>query len=296
MGSKNIFNPGDVDTLWSEIEALRGYGAKDVDRVLKKLVQGVSLDQPIYRIMPAKYFCESVKNKRLLFVVPEKWDDPYEAALLYGLQLEHHDADLAHTYKNAIVAQCWSVEKECDGLWRVYAKHIGNNCERVPYVQIQTTVRNFMLSILCWDDNRRTSGVLLGGSVAYAASQEILGRMRTLELCGFYGHADGRLVKPHEVAEAYFIKRSAFKYEQEIRFVFIRGESFDGDIFQTCCSPLDAGGIFMPYNPKCIERVILDPWTSKSNDAVAQRERISKMLPFAKVELSDLYQSYICQS
>lgn len=293
MGSKNLFNPGAMNELWSEIDALREYGIKDVDRVLKKLIQGVPLDQPIYRIMPAEYFCDSVQNRRLLFVAPEKWDDPYEAALLYGLQLEHHDADLAHTYKNAIVAQCWSVEKECDGLWRVYAKHIGNNNECVPYVQIQTTVRNLMLSILRRDDSSLLSGILLGGSVAYKAYQEIMGQMRTLELCGFYDHTDGRLSKPHEVAEAYFIKRSAFKYEHEFRFVFIRGESFDGDIFQTCCSPLDAGGIFIPYNPKCIERVILDPWTSKSNDAVAQRNRLCEVLPFAKVELSDLYQSYI---
>ena len=293
MGYKNLFSIDAVDGLWEEIRSLRQGECRNADRVLKNLVQGVSLDQPIYRIMSLSRFRDSVQRTRLAFVYPSKWDDPIEASLLYGMQLRHHDEDLACSYEYAIVGQCWSLEKECDGLWRVYSNHANQGPVRTCYVQVQTTVRNLMLSILCQREQEENSGILLGGAVVYKPTEAIMSQIRTLEVSGFYEHANGISAKPHEVAEAYFVKRASFAYEKEVRFVFIRGRYLEEDRFEIRHDSVYGGMLDLAYNPKCIERVVIDPWTSCSDDAETLRREIAAEVPLAKVELSDLYQKYI---
>ena len=289
MGYKNLFDL----RLGKELpERIRDIGRLDFscqDSLLKKLLHGVSLDQPLYRIMSKERFLESCAEGFLSFSNPERWDDPYESALLYGLEMSHHDTDLAHTYRDAVFAQCWSLNAECDGLWRVYVKHTGGSGtrERGTFVQVQTTVRNLLLSILCTDDQ---CGLCLCGKISYRGKDEILSWMRRLEICGFYAREGGTFSSPFEAVEAYFQKRDSFSYEQEVRLVFVCGTFCEDGRFET----LQRGGKYLevPFNPRCIERVVLDPWTSKGENASLIEDEIRDRCKWCDVRRSDLYRHY----
>lgn len=287
MGYENLFKIRQ-DEFITGMRQIGSWNFACQDRFLKKLVKGVNLDQPLYRIVSKERFFDACRSRCLSFSKPETWEDPFEAALLYGLELSHHGMGLAHTYQNAVFAQCWSRNAECDGLWRIYAKHTREdlNQGRKQYVQIQTTVRNLLLSILCAAEQY---GMFLCGNIFYLGKERILSWMRRLEISGFYERENVALSNPFEAVEAYFLKRDSFSYEQEVRVVFVCGRFREDGCFVTEDMPHPDGHIQVPFNPQCIERVVLDPWTSNRDDVTNIVNEIHGCCEWCNVSGCDLY-------
>ena len=86
----------------------------------------------IYRYTSFESFVDTVIRKKLTFVHPSLWDDPYELHYLYQeieskfkkstgkLDTDVLEAILQYIIANKLYAQSWTSLDESDALWRIY--------------------------------------------------------------------------------------------------------------------------------------------------------------------------------
>lgn len=68
----------------------------------------------VYRIFSFENFMDLLVNNHLTFVSPKLWDDPYENYILKNVKAYN-------VFRRCLFGQCWSLNKETDFMWRVYA-------------------------------------------------------------------------------------------------------------------------------------------------------------------------------
>jgi len=141
----------------------------------------------LYRILPFDRAVEILKGS-LYFSHPSTWDDPFETIV---------DHDKAH----AMFAQCWCMNGVSDAMWRIYSP---NNLG----VRIRTTrtkLREAMNSAGAKGYKKRIK------EVEYTTSASLKDRAKEIA-----AHLQKKF-DPSKAADLFFMKRSAFEHEQEVR-------------------------------------------------------------------------------
>ena len=115
----------------------------------------VDLDAPLYRIMSFDRLCDLLTNKRLGMVHPQRWEDPYEVFLMRSYGVTSYGQSVGfEPITNSLYGLCFSLNPECDGLWRSYSASSCIDCSFCKWrkrhgkqtltVKIKTTGRKLM--------------------------------------------------------------------------------------------------------------------------------------------------------
>ena len=73
----------------------------------------------IYRIELLDRFYKMLDKKELVFVNPDRWEDPLEN-LIFNAKVIRNGKRFENPAKNKIFSQCWSYEGDSYGIWKIY--------------------------------------------------------------------------------------------------------------------------------------------------------------------------------
>ena len=78
----------------------------------------LALDDTVYRIFTLEKFIRTLQSGKLCLVRPALWKDPFENFFLNSQGV--YDGQLVglDSIRDSWYGQCWTLRKECDGLWR----------------------------------------------------------------------------------------------------------------------------------------------------------------------------------
>ncbi|WP_313912841.1 hypothetical protein [Tahibacter sp.] len=199
----------------------------------------LDLERPIYRYMPAAYLLEFLRTGQFHFSSVASWPDPFEQwwhTILFAEGSPLHDA--------RAFASCWTWRSRDERFWRLYE----NRCDHrdsegmplgrgPPPVRIQTTLKK-LIDAVCQSLPAFDAKVFFA-PVGYAMTEELLRYRNSLT-------SDPAEIA-REAAHALTFKRLAFKFEKEVRVIWI-DRSLEGTFRR------------MPLDPNAfIERVMIGP-------------------------------------
>ena len=180
--------------------------------------EGFGRETTIYRYLPLERYYEMIEDHVNVLSHITLWEDPYEAFVFRaGLTLPGaENLDVYDKFKG-VYGQSWTMhETESDVIWRAMGK-------RGSTVRIRTTVEKLIASLRL---KRETEDRVRVGRVVYKDEDEFSSRLI---------EADLRAVLEGDLVEAmnfFFVKRSEFALEKEVRVIAIPNEN---DIDRTKC-------------------------------------------------------------
>jgi len=163
----------------------------------------------VFKYMPLDRFVKSVDKKELIFVSPETWYDPFEQ-LYYGI-----DCSSRGYNTEDIVCMCVSEKSSTneDACWRVYA---GTNNKTVR-ISIE---QDRLLQLL--DSFSENNGYeVYIGKVNYDFEKEDIKKIHNTS-SPLYNEYFPIVMKVEHYLSLMLLKRSAFKYENEIRIFLVK--------------------------------------------------------------------------
>jgi len=180
------------------------------ERMIKNILNGLSPDTKIYRVVNVDRFFELIEERKLILVKPHKWDDPFENLLSKTIAINSKGERIGFSITNDFFGQCWTLRKECDGIWRNYAS-LNNG------VRLETTVRK-LLSVLFNYESKWANIACFIGKVIYKTESEIKDNLADIiTQCLF--DTSGK-----NTAKTLLIKRKEFEYEKEVRLLYSNKE------------------------------------------------------------------------
>jgi len=173
------------------------------------------IDRYIYRIMPIHRLFEIFKSHEISLVSPEKWDDPFENLIIkneiekarnYFLNSNPTEEGVFNVfYSHKVAAQCWTLHKETDAMWRIYSQDTQG-------VKVKCSIRNLLKSLL-ESNPESVSNFLFLGKVKYLTKTNVLSFLQS----NLYG------ITGLDSAKTLLIKRKEFKHESEVRLIYTYG-------------------------------------------------------------------------
>ena len=219
------------------------------------------IDNPIYRIFSIVRFFEMIKNKEIVMVKPELWDDPFENPLA-NLKFESNYGEVVGCgFAEYIFGQCWSKCKESDAMWRIYSPDTNG-------VMVSTTPRK-ILKYLKSRVGETSICTCFIGKVQYKSSEDLYGEIESINILDSTGIG---------IAKTLLFKREAFSHEKEVRLIYTGEQKYSNcKIFRFEFEPNDL-----------IEQIIFDP---RMNDDVKEcySYYIEKLGYKIKIQDSELY-------
>src|SRR5258706_6561655 len=246
------------------------------------------MDATIYRIFSIDRFYQVLQSGNLVLVEPRFWEDPRENVLMHcGISdtskrpFQQHFFD---AFRRPIYAQCWSMVKESDALWRAYSivkKDPQSGRNRFPElegVQVKSTRRKLFDALRNSVPSEQADTCFLG-KVEYKPERELMQYFANeiahhgLEaFAGGLGHAKSVL-----------LKRDPFSHEQEIRLLYVGSTSQQSS----------SGTFSIPVNPNDLfEQVVVDP-RLLTFEKIEREDKIIKLGYLGPIERSELYQGII---
>ncbi|EPF2507138.1 hypothetical protein ACSL9G_003033 [Vibrio fluvialis] len=241
-------------------------------------------DMPIYRIFSLEFFEDILRTKKLTFIQPKKWEDPYEIiGNCIKVTFETDDEQksvIINQELPPIFAQCWSATEHSDTLFRAYSRVVKdkhsqkNTCPKEEGIRIKTTPRKLMQALLS-KSPKNLPGDWFIGAVEYLPQDEVLNRIgNAIKGKGLAVYSD-----PKQRARLMLLKREAFYHENEQRVLFVPNDKDSvGEVLQI---DIDPNEVF--------EEVFFDPRVDMFERE--EREKNIKKLGFrGNIKRSDLYQ------
>ncbi|PMS43542.1 hypothetical protein [Vibrio parahaemolyticus] len=202
----------------------------NIEQEIRKSLIGIdNPDMPIYRIFPLWFFEELLRVKKLTFVLPRSWEDPYEiigdAIAVSYVEDGERKQDIINQELPPVFAQCWSATPESDTLLRAYSRVIKdshskrNICPKDEGVRVKTTPRKLMHSLLL-NTPKTLYGTWFMGAVNYLDRQSLFNYIgNTIRKHGLKVYSN-----PNYRAKLLLLKREAFSHENELRVLFVQSE------------------------------------------------------------------------
>lgn len=176
-------------------------------------------DRSIYRIVSCERFLQVLRNRENALVLPRLWDDPFENFILNGIAVTPDGAPVELGPRDQLYAQCWSLHRETDLMWRGYSPNEGA-------VKLKTTIRTLHDSLYAQGGRYRDSSCFIG-KVKYVQKKhiaEVLSRVNLLD--------------PPGVAATLLVKRWGFRSENEVRLIYFNHHrAFSGEVFRYKLDP-----------------------------------------------------------
>ena len=163
-------------------------------------------DQYIYRTITFKRLENIFVGKQNSLSRPSNWPDPFEDLLSKAIVKSALPGIGKFTISNYF-GQCWTLHTASDAIWQIYSKGTDG-------VRVRTTVRKLLASIKSKviEPNVRCHI----GRVQYKRRKQLLSFGKT----HFQDANDGNFSLSEKFAEAYMVKRNAFRHEKEVRLIY----------------------------------------------------------------------------
>ena len=237
----------------------------------------VEPNERIYHIIKLDYFLKMLKSGSLRMTHPSDWDDPWEDPEFCNFARYDHpkqlspttsvqDVDLSAIRKSSY-AMCWTLRKECDGLWRAYTDNM-----RYRAIRISTTVGKLFREFYRFEEPICSNRYFIG-RVEYCSEENLV-----KERDKFFSQP---LVHLKRIMTL-FKKRDQFDYEQEVRLIYDdAGEVSD-------CRKLPKEHFHKVDLSKIVDEVTLDPWCGEEELEMV-RGYVSSLGFSFQIDVSKLY-------
>jgi hypothetical protein len=160
----------------------------------------------LYRYMDCKY----LKENRLRFLSPAKWNDPYERLFLNSKYLLHKE-EIECPLKNRVFCICFTRASSSEAAWKVYRKT----------TKFSLRTGDFLNLLKLYTEDYK----IYIGEVSYK-SQTSFVRDSIRKLTGL---TSNDFLQSNEEAwvKLLLLKRAAFEYEKEIRVILISKKNIE---------------------------------------------------------------------
>ncbi|MFQ5752658.1 MAG: DUF2971 domain-containing protein [bacterium] len=233
----------------------------------------ISEDTAIYRIFKINNLIDIFKTKKLTLVRPKLWDDPFENFMepVIIIDAKNNKKVALSDAFNKIFGQCWTLEKENDAMWRIYASNKNG-------VKVKTTAGKLFDSIYDHSDRFARSSFFIG-KVDYKTREQIVAMIEEFapRLLLKLVHGNHDRIRPEQML---FIKRQEFKHEEEVRILYSAIKAIDKfrDSIEFSIDPCDLFDEIV-FDPRIMDESVVNGYIDKF-----------KSFGFTKpIEQSDLY-------
>ena len=238
------------------------------DRMSEKIKRRkIRLDDRIFRYMKFCSFEKMIHEQRINFKRPELWNDPYENFFFRHKICIKNDSPIhLNPISDKFYAVCWTANAESEAFWRLYSRN--GLCRTI---RIESTVGDILTAIhdaMPFDLQPAITDFCSAGKVVYR-KPEVINKVLD-RIYASLAEFDEKVLLRNKKGESWknklmrtlFEKRNAFKYEEEVRFVF--------DLFvkQTNEFPKfrftqDKSEFSMPFDcRKYIKGILVDPYAT----------------------------------
>lgn len=158
----------------------------------------------IYRIFPRKRFFELFEERRNALVRPKKWDDLFENIFLNSPVKNTNGENGSFDFHDDVYAQCWTLETASDAMWQIYSRE-------KDAIRVRTTVEKLIGNMRAVHGKLADACCFIG-RIKYQSESELrkLGKSMFKDFSG-----------AEAIARSLLIKRKAYKYENEVRLIYI---------------------------------------------------------------------------
>lgn len=163
------------------------------------------LDKPLYRYLDFYRVVQMLQNNEIVFVRPEKWEDPFETYVINSQIIYDDGGKLIHSLNGVIHGICWTKNYISDALWRIYSPH-------KMAVRIKTTPRLLIESIES-SLNKYDRSTFFIGKVEYKSQKQIIKNAK--DIASKIGGSNSDKI----TAKSLLLKRKSFSHEQEVRTI-----------------------------------------------------------------------------
>lgn len=200
------------------------------------------LDTPIYRVFSKKRLFEVFQNKQLVLVRPKLWDDPFENYIMNSTGQLNDGRLFKIDFRNNFYGQCWTLKKESDAIWRIYAP--GNDG-----IKVKTTIRKLLTSLYVKGGEFKDIACFIG-KVEYYKKEELKKFLEDSK------KISSMLIDTSGVGQAttLLFKRLAFSHEKEVRLIYYSPEKLIDDKYFLGIDPLNL-----------FDEITIDPRTNYSD-------------------------------
>ena len=235
---------------------------------MKSNIMNLSGNRHIYRIIPFERLLSILLAKKNTLVQTKKWDDPFENFLL---NCELNVPGIPSPVKlseqrDKWYGQCWTLQEQCDGLWRVYTQK-----GKIRGVRVKTTVGKLFNSFYNPNDSFAQLSYYIG-KVKYIPKESI-----NKYLCGLWAGKDITCSDNSGQLNSLLIKRSEFRYEQEVRLLYNDNNNQHCEYYSYNFEPNEV-----------FESIMFNPWITKCEEECLT-SILRKIGYSGKIEKSDLY-------
>ena len=177
-----------------------------LDENVREYFCGEERPMTLYRYMDRKY----LKNNQLRFSKPETWNDPYEKLFLESTYL-FPEGQIEYPLLNRVFGLCFTTESSSEAAWKVYDCATKFSLKTGIFIDmLKEYTRDFEIYI---------------GKVNYK-SQTSLERESIKRLTGL---SENDFTSNEAWVRLLFLKRRAFKYEEEIRVILVPKKAISED-------------------------------------------------------------------
>lgn len=188
----------------------------------------------IYRIELLERFYKLLDNKELVFVNPDKWDDPLEN-LIFNSTVIKNGKPFQNPAKENIFSQCWSYEGDSYGIWKIYTTKSDDSGVIKRHMGVRITTKLDKLKEI----SRLNKGEFYYGIIDYKWKYQLDKLPKDKRILNAL-----KITEPDvKHIETLLIKRKSYSYENEIRLFCIPDNSLvdskDNHLCRLKLNPLD---------------------------------------------------------
>lgn len=233
----------------------------------------------IYRYLPLKYIKQLLEKHVLYFNNVLNWEDPYENFLFkQNVVTETGTLFRMNKFCPVYFGQCWTTLSESDAMWRIYSVKMDDlklGVRKLDDVAIKIKIESESMENCIRDKFHFSKGYEVKcGSVNYTKNEEILDAVK------YAYHMEFNNIQ-NMFLNSLFIKREAFKHEQEYRFVVQIPRNDQKS---------KGKGIEIPFDTANIYEFVVDPRLSDSTYEQIVKSLHRLGVDYHKIAKSKLYE------
>ncbi len=161
-------------------------------------------DRFVYRITTVERLKELFTLRSNTLVKPNLWDDPFENFILNSKVRLKSGKIVKYNYHESVYGQCWTLHKESDAMWRIYAAEKGG-------VRLRSTIAALAQQFES-AHSEHTDVRCCVGRVQYLSPR----RMKRFADSTF----DDYGIEVTNIFGSLLVKRLAFAHERELRLIY----------------------------------------------------------------------------